>query len=498
MTGRAGAALQVWTSRKPRSAGERAYLAYSVFLAGLVVVVPAVRALWGAIGAPAAQAALASPSAAAAAVWISGLVWAAALLAGRSRGPAMLPPFPTYALAGSDLSRSRVYRRPMVGAVLVVAVVTTAAAALIAGSMLAAGAVGLTAASVFALAGMLVGLLGAVAWLAGQAFPRASAPTALAVAALAGLVSGVPALWPLAPWGWVGLAFPAHPAASAAALLGLGVLSVAALALVPALLNRLATVRLVAQSVRWERATAHASILDVGAAARDYQPRPGVGRRLTAVRPMRWRAATFLLRDAVGAARTPGRLLAALAALVAAGVLLLIASLPGAAVGVLGCLAGLLAFAGLGPLTDGIRHAADVAAGASLYGIGDGWLLASHAAFPAVVAAAVLVLVAIVGAALLAGPGLLAVLQAGMLGALALLARVAGALKGPLPPALLTPIPTPVGDLAAAARVLWSVDTLLLAAGAGFGVALLIPAPPLVALVAAILLALTATRWLRR
>lgn len=492
-------ALEVWRSRKPHSAGERAYLTYSACLIGLVVIVPAVRALWGAITTAWAQTLLMSPQAASTAVGAAGFVWAAALVAGRGRGPALLPPFPTHALALSGIPRSRAFWRPVVRAGSAVTAATTCAAVLVVGSLVQSAAISIAMATLFAGVGMLVGVLAVAAWLAGQSFPRAALPAAAMTAALAGICSGIPATWPFVPWGWVGLAFPTQPAASAsAALVGLVAAGAAAISLVPMLMNRLDAAALVAQSVRWDRVLSHATGLELDAAARDYQPQPGFGRRLHAVRPLRWRSGTFLLRDAVGAIRTPGRLLAAIAALAAAGALLAFAVAPGTIAAASGCLAGVLAFAGLGPLTDGIRHAANVAAGAGLYGIADGAMLGYHSLFPTLVAVAVLVLAVIACAVVFAAPAALAVLHAAILSALATLARIASALKGPLPPGLLTPIPTPLGDLASAARVLWALDAMLLAAGAGIAVVMLSAVPLAVVAVAATLVGLTAARWLRR
>jgi len=45
----------------------------------------------------------------------------------------------------------------------------------------------------------------------------------------------------------------------------------------------------------------------------------------------------------------------------------------------------------------------------------------------------------------------------------AVVLRLMNALKPPLPLALLTPIPTPAGDMAALNRVIWALDGVLLA-----------------------------------
>lgn len=85
-----------------------------------------------------------------------------------------------------------------------------------------------------------------------------------------------------------------------------------------------------------------------------------------------------------------------------------------------------------------------------------------------------------------------------MLGMLALIARVSNALKGPLPPALLTPIPTPMGDVGAAIRMTWALDALLLAALARASAALAFQAPALLIGVTATLLGVGINRWRHR
>ena len=140
--------------------------------------------------------------------------------------------------------------------------------------------------------------------------------------------------------------------------------------------------------------------------------------------------------------------------------------------GVLGAAASVILFAALGPLTDGIRHAASVAGDLPLYGIGDGSLIAHHSLFPLTLTVVVLVASSLIVALLIGHSALAAGVAALVLGLMTLAARVSGAMKGPLPPALLAPVPTPVGDLGAAARLAWALDGLLLTAAAGASVTL--------------------------
>ncbi|GAA3642203.1 hypothetical protein GCM10022200_27460 [Microbacterium awajiense] len=85
-----------------------------------------------------------------------------------------------------------------------------------------------------------------------------------------------------------------------------------------------------------------------------------------------------------------------------------------------------------------------------------------------------------------------------VLGLMTLAARVSGALKGPLPPALLAPIPTPAGDLGAAARLAWALDGVLLTAAAGASVALIAMSPFAVLMVGVAIGGLVLRRWRHR
>ena len=495
MNGRSQAAQRIWRARRPRSTGDRLFLAYMIMMVALVVVAPILRAIWLSATSAAGIALLASPVAPAVAVLVTAVLWASALLLGRDRGPALLPPFLAHALGTSDLSRSDLLRLPLLRAGAIVTAVTTSAATLVGGSLASQGIIGALALGVFVLTGVLVGVIAAVAWLAGQALPRVAVPIALGVLVLGVLAAFVPAVQPFTPWGWVGLAYPSSGGPTPA-VVGLVILAAGLVALVPVLLNRLHLAELIAQAARWESASTFAASLDLSTAAAAYRQRPRLGRRLRAVRAGRPLWATFLVRDAIGALRTPGRLVVGALALAAAGTLLALAFAPAAPGWLLGALAGLLAFAGLGPLTDGIRHAASVASDLPLYGIGDAHLLAGHALFPLVVLVVVLLAAVTVCAVVVGVASLSPALGSLALGVVALLARIDDALKGPMPPALLTPVPTPAGDLGAAARAAWSVDGVLLAAGAS--AALAAGSPILLIVTAAILVGVGVNRWRHR
>jgi hypothetical protein len=300
---------------------------------------------------------------------------------------------------------------------------------------------------------------------------------------------------PFTPWGWVGLAYPVATATGTIA--PLLATTAAAVTVVPSLMSRLTLILLTAQAARWEGATSHATGMELAAAAAVYQPAPRVGRHLRAVRPALRRPLVFLLRDAVGAARTPVRFATAALALAAAAALFTLSYVPESPNWALSAVAGVILFAALGPFTDGIRHAASVASDLPLYGISDERLLAYHTLFPLLATIIVLVIATAI-CSLFIGHAIPAILGSLALGILAIIARIGNALKGPLPPALLTPIPTPMGDLGAAARLTWAMDGVLLTAMAGASAALVFQSPVLLPAVGIALVGLTIHRWRHR
>lgn len=496
MTRRASAAIRIWRARNTRTNGDRGYAVYMVLMVALVAVAPVARAAWLTVTSAEGISLLSSSTASEVTVLVAAGLWAGALLLGRDRGPALHPPFLTHALATSELAASDAFRSPFLRAGAIVTAVTSAIAALIGAGLASSGTASPLAAVTFVAVGALVGVITTVAWLAGQVFPRAAVALALGVFVLGVITASFPALLAFTPWGWVGLAYPGsgspHSPAALIALSGMLMIST------PMLMNRLGLAELMAQAARWDSATAHATGMDFGAAATIYQRRPQFGRRFRAVRPLRRQAMTFLVRDAIGAVRTPGRLVVGVLALATAGALTALAFSPASPSWTLGAAAGVILFAGLSPLTDGIRHAASIASDVPLYGVSDEQLLARHAFFPLAVLIIVLLAASVV-CAVTAGLTATGPITGSLaLGLLALVARISDAVKGPLPPALLTPIPTPMGDLGAAVRLAWAFDGLLLAAFAGAAAALVFESPLLLLGAAVVLVGIGLNRWRHR
>lgn len=488
MSARSLAAIEIWRARNARTTGDRAFLVYAIS--------PVARAVWLSAAGTAGVAAFASPAAPGMTVFAVAGLWAGALLLGRDRGPALLPPFLTYALATSDLARSDVFRAPVLRAGALVTAVTTTAAGLIGGSLASHGLADPLSVAIFTVVGALVGVISTVAWLAGQAFPRAASSVALSILVLGTVTAAVPVMHAFTPWGWVGLAYPSS--GTVPLLVALTAFTAVLVTAVPVLMDRLSVTELSTQAARWDAATAHATGMDFGAVPTIYQGKPHLGRRIRAVRARSPMALTFLIRDALGASRTPGRLIAGTFAIVLAGVLLGFAFVPATPSWLLGAAAGVIVFAGLGPLTDGIRHAVYVASDFPLYGISDNHLLANHALFPLAMVILVLIAAVIVCSVVTGTSAGAAVISSLVLALLALITRITNALKGPLPPILLTPISTPAGDPMAAVRMAWALDGVLLAASGGAAAALAFESPILLLSVGAGLIGMGIHRWRHR
>ena len=513
----ARAALAIWNASHARSPSDRRYAGYLGVMVAIAFVAPAVRALWGAVSQPHVLHALVAPEAPlVGGLCVAGL-WVFALLFGGLRGPALRPPLLTYTFARSDLSRISAFGGSVVraGAALTA---TTAMVGAALGTLLGV-ARGVTLLDLFAVAslgaciGACVGVIATLAWLTGQAVPRVARASSAALAILTGITIALPSLTLFTPWGWVAALW--REAALSAGELSVGAswlvplallcaLALVLMSIVPTLFARLDTQVLESQAARWAASAVHAYGMDFNAALSTYRGSPWAGRRVRAVRagPRGRRgvalARTFLIRDVLGAARTPGRLTGGAVGVAAASVAVTLASSatePGFGFGVLSALAAVLAFGALGPFTDGVRHAAAVSADLPVYGVGDAHLLALHTVFPVLAVLMIGVIAASISAFLLGAPPLAAVLGSAIVGMCAVLARASNALKGPLPLRLLAPIPTPEGDLSGAVRFVWSIDGVVLVALVGATAPLALIAPAWCIAACSLLAAVCAARW---
>lgn len=491
------AARRIWRMRPEHPTfRDHAYLVYVTLLVTALVAMPLVRGVALTLAQPTALALLSSPGAAATMGVCGAAVWIGALVLGRRRGPVVPPPFVAQTLGDSTIAPSVAWRGRALRALFVAVIVLTAVAALAASGFLAAAP---TASGMLFIAGAaLFAIPAAVLWLAGQALPGRST-TVVGAALVAWALIGLAAGTVITPWGMLAelwadagaatqfaVITDAAPSvavltdsptaqipvvgAAASPLLVLGAFAVVAAACVPSLVSRLRPHVVLTHARRWEAMTLLARTGDLSGAAGRLRPPPAVGRRwrmpLTA--PLWW---ATVQRDAVAAARNPARLLAALIALAAAGALWGgMPQLPASLTWVAGLPAALLCFAGLGPLCDGVREAADSAGRPALFRPSAGQLMLLHAILPALT----VVLVTAVSAAIAGGPWLAA---AGV-GVFVLAVRMMDAAKPPLPLELLMPVPTPAGDASGMFVLLWQADAVLLTAAAGIWLAPTLAAGP--------------------
>lgn len=488
-----------------RPAADTSYAVYLALLIVLVAVVPVVRAGWLFVTDPVNAVALTSAATVPVIAGVVGLVWAAAVIAGRLRGPVVFTPFLAHALTTSPVPQRRAFARQvwmsvvtlsvagaLCGATLAAAsaaAVTSAAASAVtspsAAALAAASSVSVAAPEIalgVALAasvGAACGIVAALLWLVGQAVPPRWSALAIGVLAALSTVAFGAQAWgfpfgpTLATSTLAGLAaVGTHPLAAPGTLLA----ALTLLAVVPLLLSVLEPRVVLGQSLRWEAVRLHTSTLELSASVATYQSVPRAGRRRFAIGGRaRSLPAIIVRRDAVAALRTPGRLAIGVLVLLACGALIAGAAAVAPPAWMLGAIAGVAAYAAAGPLSDGLRHAVEAASALPLYGTSDSALLLLHTLFPALAVGLVVATGAVLvtlfwppAAALpLASIGSAVIVAIG-----SVVLRLMNALKPPLPLALLTPIPTPAGDAAALNRVIWALDGVILAGLLGAAVTL--------------------------
>lgn len=466
---------------------DRAYVLYLTALVSIVVVAPAVSAVWAFLRSDPVRQVFGSTSAQDVLAGAVLIFWIAALTAGRVRGPAALPSFLAYALGYSKLTGWQAFGAVTVRAIALLACGVTV---LSAGVYFAAAEVAEASSSgvlQFAAAGAAVGIVGGSLWLLTEARPSATTPMVLAliVTWLGGLVWSPLAL--VLPWEWFGHVWVSG---SWLHLLPLVVAAIVAAIAVPGIIAKLTTEQVIWQAQAWSTAVTHTATFDLSSLVELYRALPSRFRQLSALPAHPSMVLTFMRRDILGAVRGPGRLIVGVLQMTA-GVLVQVAWLESVAAGVLGAL---LMVIGVGALTDGLRHAADVVAatGSPMYGISNSALIGLHVLAPTVALVAptsVGVLMAVISGDPARALGMV------LLVPLLLASIVAHLLRGDLPVALLTPVESPMGDLSSIIRLLWALELPVLVALSGaFASDLPHSSPGLVA-VYAVVLFLLVRRW---
>lgn len=463
---RRGAVRRLYRERHPASsAREIAFTVYAGIAVVLCAVFPVARALVLVLADSAAVGAIAGSRSA---LWLgvaACVALAALVVVGALRGPATTRPVFVWTIASNDLPRRTALLPPFLRAGTILSLLVGSIASLAGAALLIAGRWSPLDLAVFVAGCLLFGMLGAMMWLLGQ-FAGSSRAwlAATGVLALGVLSAWAPVLLHLTPWGWL-IQLSRAPAAASLWLAALLPTAAGCLLLAPLLLDRLSGTALMAQAMRWESATMAGVSGDLTLSLALFRALPRLGRNWHAVvSGNRW--AVYWWRGLIGAFRTPVRMLSGMAGLALGNTLVALSPVAPPAVAAVGGAAGaLLTFLSLGPLSDGLRHAAEAAAAPALYGYRSSTLVPLMLVFPASIEA---VLAALPAAAVVAFAGLpLAPIASGSVAVIAVLSRVLHSAKGPLPPLLLTPIPTPFGDLSGLVVLVWQGDALLITALTG-------------------------------
>lgn len=456
-------------------------IAYAVYVGLLVLLTVAAPWCWG-VGLTLAQpnvlSILKGPDADHMLGVMCGCILAGVVVFGAVRGPALLSPFFTLVLAGNDLPRSRTLRRPfMQSAALLTGILM--GVALMAGTVLVAtGNASAWDAVAFMAAVGCFGVLGSVAWLSGQVLGDKNAAKLSTGLLLSSLFNvAVPSLAVLAPWGWVGRLWLAGSTVNLWALAGLLLVTAATVRLVPKLLNSLTGTALLDQSTRWQVAGVSAFVGDAAAALGSFRAQPRWGRTLPAV-TRNHVAARFLIRDFLGALRTPKRFMTGIVFLLLGNFTLVLgSSLLGMPAWLLGGLGGVLCYLAVGVFSDGFRHAGEAASAPPLYKYSNTQLYALHAAFPLVVT----FVCSLIVTASVAATGVPVGARALGISVLIVIVRAYDSAKGSLPVSLLSPMPSQFGDISTVAVLVWQADAILISAAAGAALLALISSGSLLA-----------------
>lgn len=492
------AARAIWRARRERTGGDKVYALYAFLLVAVIIIVPIVRALWFIVSSPNGLAVLMTAGASAAVSMIVAVLWIGGLLLGRKRGPTLLPPFLLHGLTNSGIPRSFTLRRSLLRSAGIIVAACTAGSTLVGTALFSDSQTQLWSVILFVAATIATGVVTTVVWLIGQVFPRVVFPIALSVLLLAGMSFFMPQVLAFTPWGWAGATYPLSTGSGALPLAGTAVLAAASIIMTPVLLDRLTGMQLSKQAAQWERAAAFSFSFDFRATTAVYEAEPQIGRSICAITLSRHRWITFFARDIVGQVRTPGRSLGAIVATAIAGVLMTLSFLPDRPSALLAATAGIVIYGTTGSFAKGLQHATSVAGDYPLYGISDRHLVLLHALFPLIALLAILTVTATVTASV-SGTSLgIALTGAGAVGVLALALRLGSALKGPLPPSLLTPVNTPAGDLSIVMRAIWAFNEPLIVIFGALTVTMLPITPIPLALLAAWTTIFILVRWEKR
>ena len=449
-----------------RTLQDSVYVLYLGVLLAAIVGIPVVRAATVLLAQPTVLATLRDPAASDGVYLVATAILFVAVLMGGVRGPALLSPFLTVAVAGNDLPRRYSLRRPFHLSQMVLAAILAVPTTLLAIVLGVTGGASVAHCLIFVVGSVLFAISTGVLWLWSQQVNRSR--RALLAGTLAS-VTTVPLLFPGAlpfvPSAWIAGLWPDESPMSWWPLAVIALATVAALAAVPRLLDGLDGMEMLSQAHRWQSVGTLGFVGDFAGAFGQFRANPSVGRQ--------WRAVLaapplvqFFVADLVGTFRVPVRFVTGAITLCLAGFVSTLgmdaAGHPGWMLTACGALLGYLA---VGVFSDGFRHAADSAHGPSVYRYSNRQLAGLHSALPGVCALTCVGLGQFL--AYLAGASNN---SRGVIIALAIfivVLRLYDAAKPDLPVALMAPVPTPAGDASGLVILFWQADSALIALGIG-------------------------------
>ncbi|AZZ56853.1 hypothetical protein [Rathayibacter iranicus] len=483
------------------STGDTVYGIYvTVFVAG-VVVFPIVRAAMIGLAMPRivvfATENLTTERISIALAVITGLVF----LLGRVRGP-VVPSEPYIeTIVVSPLPRSLTLRRPYTaGRMTLLAILLLLAVVLVGGAAIAAPADPLGILLFFVGFAAWAWLL-SLAWLAGQwSGPRRRAVAvglAIAIVIQAGIAL-LPAAagsvsW-ISPWGWAASLWSALDGVTMAhgIAVALLVLALGSQLLLPAMLDQLGREDLADQARRWNAVFSLALTGDVKSAANRLKAPPRLGRHWHWPAPS-GAAGAIVLRDLLGIARFPARGFVGLVTTVGLGATTTLGLREGEGAQLVTATAALSLYFAIGVWCEGLRLFGSTVGGSSPYGISSTMQAGLHLVVPILIG----VPLASAGAVVVASGTVLPVIWTTLLAVFAVAVQAFSALKGALPVSLLTPVPSPIGDLSVVNVAVWLADavTVMALVGGGLSVAVTVANRAIGAYFALAILCILMTWW---